>query len=67
LYNNVYISLHVPPSENVLSAKVSDSIIIRNSTIWGGGEGVSNVPQKNVNGVAFRAALKAMGKNSKNS
>jgi hypothetical protein len=48
---------------NILPAKVDDSMIIRNSMIPGV-EGVSIA--RMLNAVAFRRALKAMGKNSEN-
>ena len=49
--------------ENVLHAKVNDSMIIRSSKI-AGSETVFNVPQQNVNPVTSRKALKAVGRNS---
>ena len=61
--NNVYTLCYVSPSGNVLSAKVNDSMIIRNSRIPGS-KNVSGVPQQNV--LTFRTALKAVGKNSVN-
>jgi hypothetical protein len=50
---------------NVLSAKVSDSIITTYSMSLGG-EYVSVSLAKIVNSVTFRRALKAVGKNSEN-
>jgi hypothetical protein len=50
---------------NVLSAKVNDSTIMRDS-ISLGGTGVSNISAKWENAVTFRTALKAVGKNYKN-
>jgi hypothetical protein len=46
---------------NMISAKVNNSMIIRNS-MSPGGEGVSNVSAKMINAVTFRIALKAVGK-----
>ena len=48
---------------NVLSDKVDDSTIIRNSTILGG-RGMSNVPQQNSNAVTYKTALKTFSENS---
>lgn len=50
---------------NVLPAKVNDSIIIRNSTILGSNN-VSGDLQQNGDAMTFRAAFKAVGKNSEN-
>lgn len=54
LYSNAYILLYVPSSGNVLPAKVSDSMITRNSMI----PGKENVPQQNGNGVTFCTTLR---------
>lgn len=61
---HLYILLYVCPWENVLSVKVGDSMIIRDSMTLGG-EGTSNVLSKIINTVTFRIALKAVGNNSK--
>ena len=50
---------------NVLSAKVNDSMIIRDSMSQGG-KGVPISLAIMVNVMIFRTALKAMGKNSEN-
>lgn len=50
---------------NVLSAKINDSMIIRNNTIIGS-KNVPGVPQQNNNAVTFRTTLKGMKKNPKN-
>ena len=50
---------------NVLSAKINDSMIIRNSMIPGT-ENVSRVHQQNGNAVTLTTVFKAMGKNSEN-
>jgi hypothetical protein len=54
---------HVPLG-NILSAKINDPLVIRNSTIPEGGENVANVSSKIVNAEIFRTTLKAVGKNS---
>jgi len=50
---------------NIFSAKINDSMVIRDS-MSPENEGISNVFSKMVNAVTFRTALNAVGKNSKN-
>jgi hypothetical protein len=52
LYSNVYILLYIPPSGNVLPAKVNDSMIIRNSMVLVI-KNVSGVPQQNDDGLTL--------------
>ena len=60
-----YILLNAPFGGNVLSAKVNDSMIIRNSTSLRG-KSEPNVLSKMGKAVTFRTAFKAVGKNSEN-
>ena len=61
----MHILLHVAPSRNVLTTKVNDSKIIKNSMILGS-ENVSGNPLKNHDAVTSRTALKTVVKNSEN-
>jgi hypothetical protein len=61
---NIHNLLYVPPLGDLVSAKVNNSMIIRDSTSLGS-EGMFNDLSKIVNAVIFRTSLKAVGKNSK--
>ena len=72
LYNNVHNLIYVSPPGNilpakvfVLSAKVNNSMIIRDSMSLGD-KGMSNDLSKIVNTVAFRTVIKSVEKNSEN-
>jgi hypothetical protein len=61
----VCAKLHVPPLGNVLSAKVNDSMIIRDR-VNQRGKSVSVSLAKMIDAVTFKTTLKTMGKNSEN-
>ena len=62
IIHTFYVMIFLP---NILPGKVYDSIIIRNSMITGI-KNVSGTPQQYSDSIAFREALKAVVKNSKN-
>lgn len=62
---NIHNLLYVPPLGDLVSAKVNNSMIIRDS-ISLKGEGISNVSAKWYNVVTFKTALKTERRNSEN-